>query len=170
MRKGFTLIELIVVMAIIATLLGIGFSSYTNSISKAHDAKRKSDLKQIQLALEKYKEVNGNYPRGGWYASTDPGTPWIPDLTSEYIKELPDDPKNILGTAGGDPSATGNYVYAYYSVTNQTLCNTLKEGEYYILATRLENLSDQDAGPTMLTSVCSWPSPAVPNIYAVSNP
>lgn len=171
MSKGFTLIELIVVMAILATLIGIGLSSYTNSISKAHDAKRKADLKQIQLALEKYKEINGNYPRGGWYASTDAGTPWIPGLTADYIKDLPDDPKNVLGSPGGDPSSAGNYIYGYYSVTSPNVCSSaVKEGDYYILATRLENLSDQDAGSTMLTSTCNWPNPAVPNVYAVSNP
>jgi len=175
MKRGFTLIELVVVMAILATLIGIGYSSFTNTLNKARDAKRKSDLRQIQLALEKYKNLNGDYPVSDWVTSQK-GTstiPWITDLTVDYIKELPVDPKNILSTPPGKPSDSGNYVYAYYSSDNvEGACPGIKGGDYYILATKLENPADHDTGQTMVTNTCKWPvdSNNAKDVYALSNP
>lgn len=62
MKKGFTLLELLVVIAIIAILASVGLGSYTRSQRKARDARRRSDLKQIQNALEQYYSINGSYP------------------------------------------------------------------------------------------------------------
>ena len=62
MKKGFTLLELLVVIAIIAILASVGLGSYTRSQAKARDARRRSDLKEIQNAAEQYYAVNGSYP------------------------------------------------------------------------------------------------------------
>jgi prepilin-type N-terminal cleavage/methylation domain-containing protein len=62
MKKGFTLIELLIVIAIMAILSGIVFASLGSSRAKARDGKRVSDIGQIQLALELYRESNGRYP------------------------------------------------------------------------------------------------------------
>jgi prepilin-type N-terminal cleavage/methylation domain-containing protein len=170
MRKGFSLIELVVVMGILGTLIGVGFSSYSSSLTKSRDAKRKSDLHQIQVALEQYKQVNGTYPATSWVNSTA-GTAWIPGLTSTYIKSLPVDPVNTVKTPPGAPDEDGNYVYGYYSVSNMDgLCPGIAAGDYYILAAKLESLSDHDAGQTMITSVCNWPETFKEGVYAVSNP
>ncbi|MFC1711953.1 type II secretion system protein [Patescibacteria group bacterium] len=62
-NKGFTLIELIVVMAILAIIAGGLIGNFFTSQRKARDAERKSDLKQIQNALEMYaNDHNGLYP------------------------------------------------------------------------------------------------------------
>jgi prepilin-type N-terminal cleavage/methylation domain-containing protein len=60
--RGFTLIELLVVIAIIAIISGMIMTSIYGSRSKARDAKRISDIAQIQLALEQYFDKNGSYP------------------------------------------------------------------------------------------------------------
>lgn len=60
--RGFTLIELLVVIAIIAILTGIVVSSLTGSKSKARDAKRISDIGNIQLSLELYFDRCKQYP------------------------------------------------------------------------------------------------------------
>jgi general secretion pathway protein G len=62
MKKGFTLIELLIVIAIMAILSGIVFASLASSRAKARDGKRVSDISQIQLSLELYRESNGRYP------------------------------------------------------------------------------------------------------------
>ena len=51
LKRGFTIIELLVVIAIIAVLTAIVTSNFTTAKSKARDAKRVSDIAQIQLAL-----------------------------------------------------------------------------------------------------------------------
>lgn len=60
---GFTLLEMLVVLGIIASILGVGLISYSSVQKKARDTKRKQDLKTIQNALEQYYSVcNYRYP------------------------------------------------------------------------------------------------------------
>jgi prepilin-type N-terminal cleavage/methylation domain-containing protein len=60
--RAFTLVELIVVIAIIAILTGIILTSLTGSKAKGRDAQRVSDIGQIQLALELYFDRCHSYP------------------------------------------------------------------------------------------------------------
>ena len=61
-KKGFSLIELIVVIAIIAILSAVIITNITSSRSKARDAKRISDIANIQLALEQFFDSCRRYP------------------------------------------------------------------------------------------------------------
>ncbi|MBM3282806.1 prepilin-type N-terminal cleavage/methylation domain-containing protein [Candidatus Gottesmanbacteria bacterium] len=62
-QVGFTLLEVLVVIAIIAILITIGIASFSTVQKKGRDSKRKSDLKEVQTALEQYYSVCGyNYP------------------------------------------------------------------------------------------------------------
>lgn len=61
-RKGFTLLELIIVISIIAVLSTIGLNAYTSVQRSARDTRRKSDLKEMQTALETFRAENGRYP------------------------------------------------------------------------------------------------------------
>lgn len=61
-RKGFTLIELLVVIAIIGLLSTLAVVALGSARQKANDAKRLSDIKQIQTALELYYTDNNLYP------------------------------------------------------------------------------------------------------------
>lgn len=61
--KGFTLLELLVVIGIIAILVSLGVSSYSTAQKKARDAKRQSELKSFQNAMEQCYSVNDyQYP------------------------------------------------------------------------------------------------------------
>lgn len=64
-KKGFTLIELLVVIAIIGLLATLAVISFTNAQTKARDAKRVSDMKQLQTALESYGSQAGSYAFSG---------------------------------------------------------------------------------------------------------
>ena len=57
-KKGFTLLEILVVIGIIAILVTLGFASYTTVQKKARDAKRKGDLTTFQKAMEECYSVN----------------------------------------------------------------------------------------------------------------
>jgi type II secretion system protein G len=85
-NKGFTLIELLVVIAIIAILTAVIMTNLYSSRGKARDAKRISDIAQIQLALEQYFNKNGGYP-------SDQSS-LVPDTLKDqgYISVIPTDP------------------------------------------------------------------------------
>ena len=61
-QKGFTLIELLVVIAIIGLLSTLAVVSLNNARQKSRDARRVSDVKQIQTALELYYNDANGYP------------------------------------------------------------------------------------------------------------
>jgi general secretion pathway protein G len=64
-RKGFTLIELLVVIAIIGILSTLAVVALQNARLKSRDAKRVSDIKQIQTAMELYFAEANSYPASG---------------------------------------------------------------------------------------------------------
>jgi prepilin-type N-terminal cleavage/methylation domain-containing protein len=104
-KRGFTLIELLVVVAIIAILASIVLANLETSRKKTRDSRRKSDIKQIQVALELYSNDNGDYAStgGAWWGNcSDYGSHptsgingWIPNLAPTYISELPLDPEPV---------------------------------------------------------------------------
>lgn len=62
-NKGFTLIELLVVISVLGILAAVALVSFTGSQKQARDVRRKSDVKQYQLALENFaNKGNSLYP------------------------------------------------------------------------------------------------------------
>jgi prepilin-type N-terminal cleavage/methylation domain-containing protein len=80
--KGFTLIEIIVVIAIMGILTAIIYSSFDSSRATSRDQKRVSDISAIQLALEQYFQQNGVYPMQ------------LSALVPTYIASIPIPPNN----------------------------------------------------------------------------
>src|SRR6185295_16376583 len=100
LTRGFTLIELLVVIAIIGILSSVVLASLNSARVKGRDARRISDIKQLQLALELYYDTNQSYPAGSGAASTT-----LTSLVSNnYISTIPSDPTNA-----------GSYTYSYAS-------------------------------------------------------
>lgn len=69
-NKGFTLIELLVVIAIIGLLSTLAVVALNSARMKSRDARRLSDVKQIQTALELFYNDQGMYPPSGVAANT----------------------------------------------------------------------------------------------------
>jgi len=84
--KGFTLIELLVVIAIIGILATIVMVSLNTARSKARDARRVSDIRQMQLALQMAYDSAGSYPAAlsGLVPTYISAVPFDPDGTSSY--------------------------------------------------------------------------------------
>ncbi len=61
-QQGFTLVELLVVIAIIGLLSTLAVVSLGSARAKARDARRISDIRQVQTALELYFATAGAYP------------------------------------------------------------------------------------------------------------
>lgn len=101
--QGFTLIELLVVIAIIGMLSSVVLASLQTARQKSRDARRISDLRQLQLVVESYaNDHGGRFPStSGVWRGGAPGcygghgydaTGYIPDVVPEYIAALPEDP------------------------------------------------------------------------------
>ena len=88
---GFTLVELLIVITIIATLSGIGYAVFGNATRSARDAKRKADLEQIRTALEMFKADKGCYPPND---NSDINGINKTKFNSSYINPFPSDPKS----------------------------------------------------------------------------
>jgi type II secretion system protein G len=65
-RKGFTLIEILVVVVIIGLLAAVSMNNFSNAQDKARIANLRSNIKNISVALEQYSaDQNGSYPTTG---------------------------------------------------------------------------------------------------------
>lgn len=112
--EGFTLIELLIVVAIIGIFAALLMANFIGIRQRARDAQRKSDLRQIQSALELYRSDIGGYP----LTFPSCGNPFTSvDGNSTYMQKVPCD---SLGEA---------YQYSGSSTV-------------YCLRTCLENASD----------------------------
>jgi prepilin-type N-terminal cleavage/methylation domain-containing protein len=60
-RKGFTLLELLVVISIIGILVALGAVAFSTAQKKGRDAKRRGDMKAVQNAFEQYYAQNNTY-------------------------------------------------------------------------------------------------------------
>jgi len=80
-HRGFTLIELIVVMAIIALLVSIVAPRYYRTVDRARDASLKTTLNVVRDAIDKYAADRDKYPES------------LDELvTRGYLRQLPEDP------------------------------------------------------------------------------
>ncbi len=103
-RPGFTLIELMVVIAIIGMLASVVLASLSASQREARDQRRIADLKQLQKAFELYIGDHYNYPREAQGMNGDIST------NETFQAELA---PYLTGTPV-DPAGIGNATYRYY--------------------------------------------------------
>lgn len=114
-KKGFTLIELLVVIAIIGLLSTLSIVALNSARARSRDARRVSDIKQIQTALEMYYNAFNGYPAG---ASTSVLT--IGTGTTVFMASIPTAPTPVDGSC---TSANNSYKYtqdssgASYTIT-----------------------------------------------------
>lgn len=149
-KKGFTLVELLVVITILAILMTIGIAVYSGVQKNARDLRRKSDLRSIKIALELYYQANGQYPSSTWVGSGAAPNAWISGLDSNYMSQgVPVDPfKQTSGNPWNNPAI---FRYAYTSTVADTSLGActgnyggLVNGQVYVLAAQLENRNDAD--------------------------
>ncbi len=129
-KRGFTLIELVVVISVLAILSGVLVPRVTNHMKSARDARRLADIKTIRNAVEQYYMDKGEFPAananalfGGWDVSHDGN--FITVLQeSGYLEDTPSDPIN---------NATYHYRYHVYEAGTYSCDGTER---FFVLGVR----------------------------------
>ena len=106
---GFTLVELLMVIVVIAVLAGITVVGFSGVRDRADLTKKRSDLASIKTALELYKTDNGRYPNSeacvnidsnynfGWCGfNQGSGDSFIPGLSPTYMRTIPNLDPSLL--------------------------------------------------------------------------
>lgn len=103
-RKGFTILELLIVIAVISILIGIALPRFRGMQDEGNIAKAKGELRTLQTAVESYYIHNDYaYPATGSAA-----------LETALTSAVP----NIIDYVPSDPFGSGDYVYVNGGTNN----------------------------------------------------
>lgn len=112
-RKGFTLFELLIVMAIIGLLLGFLVPNLLGAKDRAKETAVKSVMHSLQLAVEAYDMENEIYPMETNVAVANLCNNYL--IPGGYVAGIPKNP--FTGIAYTDSDAAGKIIYNYDSTT-----------------------------------------------------
>lgn len=124
--RGFTIIEILVAITVMAILVSITYAHFGSARSEARDRARMNQLEQLRVALELYKDQHGRYPAAGCNGNSATTTLWVgpaPEggaawdvpcddyifgsstapFVPDFMEELPKDP------SGNNTALTGYY-------------------------------------------------------------
>lgn len=112
MKKGFTLLELMIVIVILGVLAALISGNFITSLQKGRDAQRKADLEHIQRALELYYEDKKAYPIFNIFATSnlqlcESGIANNCGSEKTYMEKIPNNPDTKTS-------------YKYYYTTGQS--------------------------------------------------
>ncbi len=164
--QGFTIVELLIVIVIIAILAAITIVAFNGVQVRARDNIRTYAASKIKRALEVYKIDNGRYPtatanpgNGGWEMSNDVAGSFMEYLVdSGFPSGIPFDPTN---------STTFRLWYYRYAAGSNG-CDPARGG-FYVLRIVYENASVRPIGNSMVSECTSpqaaWSDPGNASTY-----
>lgn len=137
-QKGFTIVELLIVIVVIGILAALVITTYNGIQQKGRNTERTTDLKAVQGQLEAYYASNGRYPSntdlGGTSASN---VTFIQGNMKGLDKEALRDPKGAAADYSLNTGTTvgGNkYTYAPTAADGTTACdNTTTDCAKYVI-------------------------------------
>ncbi|RKW20567.1 type II secretion system protein [Candidatus Gracilibacteria bacterium] len=126
-KKGFTLVELVVVMSILVILSSISFITYSRYLSQARDSQRIADLAQLGSALELYTKQVGELP--------SPGNGNDKDGVFQIGKLDENTTINTVNIIPKDPKIKQAYVYSKVINSKEKNWGNENNHEYQLAAT-----------------------------------
>jgi type II secretion system protein G len=147
-RRGFTIVELLIVIVVLGILVGLPVAAYSGVQQRGRDTVRVNDMRAIIKALEMYKVQTGSYPTANtvntisdWEVSSVNPSQFLSVLkTSGTVSKVPVDPTN-------NGTTTNGLLYRYYRYNAGTNGCDASKGAYYVLvAGKAESTSGQISG------------------------
>jgi len=136
-NRGFTIVELLIVIVVIGILAALVITTYTGIQKKARDTERKTDVNALHGQVEAYQAQNGKYPTLDELNDSTFRSDNLKGLDAAALK----DPNGTSGTLVGSPAANA-YSYAAApsgcdngsngDCTSYTLTATLESGGTYV--------------------------------------
>lgn len=165
-NRGFTLVEIIVIIVVIGILVGMVMALYGNVQKQSRDTKRANDMVVLQNALKKYYDANGQYP----FSCNYTGTAVCATTSTSFQSSTGSAPLSTIGSATsvatlrtlmpalddsfGDPkSGAGNT----FDIQAKAGSLYLSKNAYFFLSMDLYNLgttaylATNDAATTYIT-------------------
>lgn len=110
-QRGFTIVELLIVIVVIAILAAISIVTYTGVQTRVKVTKSIADLTEINKIIKMYHTEHGQYPAtpsNNWVWSNDNPTGYVPNVVPNIVQKLP----VTSGSMTGSPSSN---TYGYRS-------------------------------------------------------
>lgn len=159
-QYGFSLIELLITIAVVAILASVTVGAYSGVQQRSRDTQRVSDMNVIIKALEMHKTLTGNYPTAstintisGWEVSSKNPSQFLSALkTAGIIRTVPTDPINDSLTN------TKGFLYRYFRYNaGENGCDAGRGAYYVLVAGDAESSSSQlPSSPGFQCSTRSW--------------
>jgi type II secretion system protein G len=158
-QKGFTIVELLIVIVVIGILAAIVIVAYQGVTARANDTSRIDSITKIRKGLELYKTINGTYPTatnsgtssangypgGGWEVSSIQGSTWLNKLLP-YIQPIPTDPRND----------STYFFYYYFYINNTGMCGVVAPNCYVLGVSKLDTLNGLDQAGVDTSGTDTW--------------
>jgi len=136
--RGFTLIELTVVIALVMILSAVGLGSYSQSTIKAKDTQRKNDINQMVKAIESFNNDVGRYPLSADGEDSMHCYTKIAGVVTNYVcsdgrlSAVIDGAPSVYITIPADPDPGQSYAYVS------------SDGASFAFYASMQNTSDRD--------------------------
>lgn len=147
-KHGFTIVELLIVIVVIAILASISVVAYNGIQTRARNSTTSNELQSIEKAMRLYRVDVGSMPLGSdWYSGSGaPSSRW----STEIIANL-----RSLGYITGNSLETD--AWGQYYIYDNNDCNTGQGGNSYVLSIGADGVRDtsDDIRKNILTGPCS---------------